>query len=420
MKNILFTLFLISFINSIIHGQVKRGLLYNRSVIEFLAQNNRIENDFSFPGMKAFIIIGDSSKSLNQIYIDDKIRKQPVSGMSDYACFYYLKNCYLFKDTAIKFFLTGFIEQCYQTDYINRNSVHLIWQTNAYNIQKDSLPTLNSIVSSISVLNDSSTQNDNSNHITTLIEIYEKSKKTSTTIKYHIPGLLEMEDSENSKKYNKMLAEMGNKEGHLSFQFSVGRYNINSMDIVNLDTNTLVDFSKHKTLWNINTSYYFTHRFYANIDLAFIYSGKKQNIDGIQFNTGGGGITVSGSGSSGAMIRYGVGIGWLPYSRNRFDILFNISAGHLIAIAGGGNGTRTIGGGSYNNTNIVKKKEKTVYYNLLTGFNYRLKNSFFLTGNLQYNLSKLKQPVGSVNSFTGWSINIGFGFSFPTIKKNID
>ena len=66
-----------------INAQVKRSFLYKGTSIDFLAQNNRMQDDFSLPGMKSFIIIGNSSKSLFEIYTADKLRKLPISGMND-------------------------------------------------------------------------------------------------------------------------------------------------------------------------------------------------------------------------------------------------------------------------------------------------------------------------------------------------
>jgi len=86
--------------------------------------------------MKSFIIIGNSSKSLIEIYTADKLRKFPISGMNDYACFYYLKDTYLLNDTMITDFLKGFIEQNYESDYIDRNSVNLVWHLILQNTKK--------------------------------------------------------------------------------------------------------------------------------------------------------------------------------------------------------------------------------------------------------------------------------------------
>ena len=397
-----------------VNAQVKRSFLYEGTSIEFFAQNNRMQNTFSFPGMKAFIIIGNSSKSLIEIYTADKLRQLPVSGMNDYACFYYLKDTYLLNDTTIKKFLKGFVKQNYESDYIDRNSVNLVWQTNDYSIPNYIFTKPDTIINSKFILNDSDSISDRSYNFSTPEQIWDKSKSYANITSYLVPSLLEMEEGEKSKKIN----ELKEKNSNIYFQFTTGLHYINKNYKTDFDSSMLVDFTNYKTIWNINIGYYFTRRLFTSIDFAFIYTGKHKNINGITRNDNGG-ITVNGSGYGGAMIRYGVGLGWLPYSNKSLDILLTLAAGQLTAKAGGGTVTRTIGGsGDNNSTATMEKKEQTNYYNLLTGVNYKLNSSFYFTGNIQYNLSKLKQSIGSVSAFTGLSINGGLGFTIPSKKKN--
>jgi hypothetical protein len=397
-----------------VNAQVKRSFIYEGTSIEFFAQNNRMQNTFSFPGMKAFIIIGDSSKSLIEIYTADKLRQLPVSGMNDYACFYYLKDTYLLNDTTIKKFLKGFVKENYESDYIDRNSVNLVWQTNDYSIPNYIFTKPDTIINSKFILNDSDSISDRSYNFSTPEQIWDKSKSYANITSYLVPSLLEMEEGEKLKKIN----ELKEKNSNIYFHFTTGLHYINKNYKTDFDSSMLVDFTNYKTIWNINIGYYFTRRLFTSIDFAFIYTGKHKNINGITRNDNGG-ITVNGSGYGGAMIRYGVGLGWLPYSNKSLDILLTLAAGQLTAKAGGGTVTRTIGGsGDNNSTATMEKKEQTNYYNLLTGVNYKLNSSFYFTGNIQYNLSKLKQPIGSVSAFTGLSINGGLGFTIPSKKKN--
>lgn len=412
-------LLLILFNQSIKAQVVVRSYFYAKKTVEVLAQTNRMENSFSFPGMKVFIIIGDSSKSLNEIYTADKLRQMPITGMNDYACFYYLNCSYLLKDTSGQNFLKGFIEQCYKRDYINRNSVHLVWQTNINTtVRCHIFPSMDSMVSSVHIISDSLATACNTYTTQTPEQIWTKSQTTKTTATYSIPGLLEMEENEKAKQRRNTLAAIKKNKGDIFLQLTVGSHQIGSQNKTDFETSSLVDFTKYKTLWNIKAGYYFSNRWFPNIDFAFIYSGKQKNIDGIDWGNGSEGVTIRGSGYAGAMIRYGFGIGWLPYSKNRLNILLNFSAGQLKAIAGGGNATKTIGGsGVGNSTNITKKNENTFYYTLSPGINYKLSQAFFFSSNFQYKLSKFTEPIGSVNAFTGWSLNIGIGFTISTKTK---
>ena len=409
---------LLAFCFHCINAQVKRNFIYKGTSIDFLAQNNRLQNNFSFPGMKAFIIIGDSSKSLIEIYTSDKLRQLPISGMNDYACFYYLKDTNLLNDTTIKKFLKGFVNQNYESDYIDRNAVNLVWQTNKNRIPNYIFTKPDTIINSKFILNDSISDSDSisdrSYIFSTPERIWDKSKSSANITSYLVPSFLEMEEGEKLKKINKSKEINGN----IYFQFTTGLNYINKNFKTDFDSSMLVDFTKYKTIWNINIGYYFTRRLFTSIDFAFIYTGKHKNINGITRNDNGG-ITVNGSGYGGAMIKYGVGLGWLTYSSNSLDILLTLAAGQLTAKAGGGSVTRTIGGsGGSNSTETIEKKEQTNYYNILTGVNYKMNSSFYFTGNIQYNISKLKQPIGSVSAFTGLSINTGLGFSIPSKKKN--
>lgn len=397
-------------------AQVKRSFDYKGQPIELLAQNNRMENSFSFPGMRMFIIVGEAGKPLDSIYTMDKLRQIPITGMNDYACFYYLQHNSFFEDSAVATFLNDFITYSYKEDFINRNSVHLVW-----NNGKDTIPCklfneIKTIISSVNVLSEHPAILCDTIPLkpASVEDIWQTSHTAKTSVTYTVPGLLEIEEKENEKRKKIAIADYSQKKRNIFFQFTTGSHHIGNKYKTAFDTTTLVDFTKYKMLWNLSTGYYFTNRLFANIDFAFIYSGKQKNIDGIDW---GNGITVRGSGYAGAMLRYGVGIGWLPYSKNRLDILLNIEAGRLSAIAGGGDATRTIGGGGSNNTNIVKQKEKNLYYNLKTGMQYRLGNSLYFTSNFQYCISTFKQPIGSVSAFTGWSYNLGIGFTIPTKNK---
>jgi hypothetical protein len=411
-----YTILFLAFCFHSVNAQVKRSFIYEGTSIDFIAQNNRMQNIFSFPGMKAFIIIGDSSKSLIDIYTSDKLRQFPVSGTNDYACFYYLKDTNLLNNTTIKKFLKGFVNQNYESDYIDRNSVNLVWQTNKHRIPNYIFTKPDTIISSKFILNDSDSISDRSYIFSTPEQIWDESKSSANITSYLVPSFLEMEENEKLRK--KELNKMNEKNGGIYFQFTNGLHYINKESKTEIDSSIALDFTKFKTIWNINIGYSFTPRLFSTIDFAFIYTGEQKNINSVTFNNNGG-ITVSGSGYVGAMIRYGLGMGWRPYSRNRLDILLILAAGQLIAKAGGGSVSRTIGGsGNINSTEIYQKNEQTNYYNLSTGINYRLNSFFYLTGNIQYNQSKLKQPIGSVNAFTGLSINGGFGFTIPTKKKN--
>ncbi|WP_139258160.1 hypothetical protein [Epilithonimonas mollis] len=77
------------------------------------------------PGMKVFIIIGASS-DLDSIYNSDKLKNIPITGMNDYAIFYYLKTEQITETNDFLAFFKNMIEELYQEDFFDRNRVHLI------------------------------------------------------------------------------------------------------------------------------------------------------------------------------------------------------------------------------------------------------------------------------------------------------
>jgi hypothetical protein len=400
-------------------AQVQRTYSDHGVSVKVLVQNNRMENNFGFPGMNAFIIIGGNGLVPENIYSIDKIRTMPVSGMNDYACFYYVSADEIRHFSSFKTFLTGFIDWCYRTDYIDRNTTTVVWQgPDSHLVPCAAWDGLNTIAAGIYILDGTEDMACTRFIAPSANYIWQKNKKSKTAIHYPVPGLADVEQTEEEEHHKRFLAGFDKKRGDVFFQVTGGRHEISKNCRTGFDTSTLVDFTRFKTLWNISTGYYITNRLFFNAELAFIYSGKKKQVDRIDWN-GGSGITVTGSGYAGAMIRYGIGLGWLPYHNNRIDIITSFSLGRLNTFAAGGGGTKTVGGGS-SNMDIVKEKRQTNYCNLMAGFNYRLSSTFYFTANFQYNFSKLDQPVGSVSAFTGWSLNAGLGLIIPTKSKDND
>jgi hypothetical protein len=398
-----------------VFAQVRRSFQFSNTALQVFAQNNRLQNNFSFPAMKAFIIIDNTGNSLNEIYVGDELRKLPVNGMDDYACFYYIKADTCLNDVTLKQFLRDFVKWCYESDYIDRNEVHLVFYGQQNKISCTSLYNLNDIVAGVHIL--SGRENVcNSYGASTVNEIWKHSLSAKTSVKYEVPGMADMEEIENKKLQKVLLQSFYNRKGDIAFQLTAGSHHIRQEYRTTFDTSTLVDFTNFKTLWNLRAAYYFSNRFYSNFDVALIYSGKQKSIDSIDWNNPNG-ITVSGSGYAGAMLRYGIGLGFAAYNRNRLSINTGVDAGIIHTLAGGGNATRTIGGGN-KSTEIVKQKQKSKYYNIYAGLNYRSGRSFFFNGNLQYNLSSLKQPIGSISAFTGISVNFGLGIIISTKNKD--
>lgn len=412
-------LFLIGFTWGSFHAQItqiRRVYSFNNTTIEVLVQSNRMQNNFAFPGMKAFIIIVNSGNTLDTIYENDKLRKIPIGGMNDYACFYYIKAADWLNNETLKQFLEDFTKWCYETDYINRNEVHLVWQGSSNKIDCNIFSDLGEITGSVHILSDKLNSDCNTYVANTANEVWQKSQSGKTSVQYEVLDMKEMRQLQNENQQKAIYKSIKKSKGDIFLQITIGSHHIGSQYKTEFDKNTLVDFTNHKTLWNLRAGYYFSNRLYSNVDVALIYSGKQENIDNINWDDPGG-ITVNGSGYAGAMIRCGLGLGFVAYTHSRLSINTGIDSGIINAIAGGGTANRTIGGGD-NDTDIEKQSQKSIYYNIYAGLNYRIGKSFSLNSNLQYNISAFKQPIGSVSAFTGISVNLGLGITISTKNKD--
>ena len=142
---------------------------------------------------------------------------------------------------------------------------------------------------------------------------------------------------------------------------------------------------------------------FLNVGLLF---EKEQGI-----SRSGSSISVTGKGAG--VVKIGLGVKYIPFTKDRWSLYTDLAGGYLRAKAGGGSGSVSISNGGLNNSiNRVEKTEKSKYFNLSLGANYRLGRTLFLTSNFQYSITNFENNIGSVSGFTGYSINLGVGFSF--------
>lgn len=398
-------------------AQVQRTYTHLGIPVQVLVQSNRMENNFDFPGMNALIIIGAGGQQAADAYRRDKLRTMPVSGMNDYACFYYLSAAEAGQFSSFKTFLAGFVNWCYRTDNIDRNTTTVVCLgADSGRLSCASFAGLDTIAAGIHILGPTADTACAPFIAPSENYIWQSIRQSKTAIRYPVPGFAQMEQRAETEQQQRAMAGFAKKRGDVFFQATVGRHQIGQPYHTGFDTATLVDFTRFKTQWHFTAGYGISHRLWLQAELAFIYSGKKKQVDSIDWH-GSGGITVTGSGYAGAIIRYGVGLGCIPYHHRRIDIITGCSLGRLSALAAGGGGTKTVGSGS-SNTDIARDTRQTSYGSLLAGARYRLSNTFYAAANFQYTISAFAQPLGSVNAFTGWSLNAGFGFVIPTKNKD--
>jgi hypothetical protein len=125
------------------------------------------------------------------------------------------------------------------------------------------------------------------------------------------------------------------------------------------------------------------------------------------------GSSISVTRNGAGVVKIGLGVKYIPFTKDRWSLYTDLAGGYFRAKAGGGSGSISISNGASNNSiNRVEKTEKSKYLNLSLGANYRLGRTVFLTSNFQYSITNFENNIGSVSGFTGYSINLGVGFSF--------
>lgn len=390
--------------------RLSRIFIFKDAKISYLATSNRFATDLTLPGMKVCIIVGEPDQPVESVFNSDGLRTVRFSNMGEYTCFYYLPYSAFPQGDDLKDFLKQFIDFNYRTDHFNRNKVFLIWKNHTVDLADQTAALLHPVIAAIGVppsgqyrYKSALVFGFNDQDISFLTETY------TTSLSYDILSLPEIDEHE-QQVYAHNLVFLKNS---FFFKLTFGQNNIGSPNRTEYDQATLVDFSDHKLIWNIQTGYYVTDRFAPFVGFGIIYAGKSQGVTGVDVS--GDNIVVSGSGSGGAMLRYSYGLRVVPYKRERFNTFLDVMSGGVNVIAKGGSGTVTVGSG--NTTDIVTMKEKSHFYSLSGGFNCRLSNFFYLTSNLAYDISPLKAPIGSVTSFTGLSINAGIGFML-SFKKS--
>lgn len=396
------------------NAQVNRLFTYQGKSIPFLAQNNRMANRFTFPGMSVFIIVTQHNHNLNDAYQSDSLRQQKVRGIKDYTCFYYINDTVI-TDTNFASFFANFIQYNYLHDNFNRNNISLIWQSDK-TISCDTIGRLAKMFVNISVSNANSEMNSCKY---SFIKPYVSARYTWQARQYISPLTAYQSASivsvTNEKRHTATVDSFPCRR-QAFIDFTIGYQHINKGVRSAFDEETLVDYAKIRMLWQLKLGYFFSSRLGAIANLGLVYSGKKKEINRIGTDSSGN-LSISGSGYAGAMFRYGLGLRGVVYSHKELNIYTDIEAGRTYAVAGGGKGNVTLGGGSQNSKTITTKKESSYYYGGAVTAAYAVSELVRLLGNLQYYVAPLSTELGSVRAFTGFSINVGIAFNFSLSKK---
>jgi hypothetical protein len=396
-------------------GQVTRSFQYEGKTIPYLAQNNRMDNVFSQPGFQVFILIADSLQSLDALYAGDSMRLVKPTGMRDYTCFYYLPYCLIGDGQGYRM-IDSFIQSIYYKDFIDRNRIFLIPGAQATIRICKATSQISAFEIGIYVRTDTARNSCAASFYPaeSSMEIWLHSKNIRDGVpeKYSIPGFAEMERTSDRRKRLERQIEARHFNKKVFVTAAAGPQFVGARQQVAFDTTTLVDFTDYKTVWSFYSGYHLHDRLAAFAGFSFLYSGKRKQIDNIDWDDPNG-IKISGSGKAAAMYRYGAGFRLVPFSHAKSCIILDVFGGRQKAVAGGGTATRIIGGGS--NTNEITRQEQTGHFITVSGGGVYLFNPVFgLNANLIYNHAPLDAPVGSVSGFSGLSFNLGLSVYFNT------
>jgi len=403
-KKIIISLILFISVTGIIHSQEKRIFNFNSEEVPYYLSLNFKYGLSILPNLNAKIVIVNDQESLLSVSESIKIPEKKIYE-KDYLLYYYLKLPKLKSEKEYLNFLKAFIEENYNRDVFNRNTISINFKQNTIPFSCESLEELNTFLAQVIVSEKSNLLKCGRSFILSNNNLKEKLK---TSISYE--SIRFIGEAEKIKEDYKLLKSLSQWKNTYFIAIKLGLQEISKNQRTTFDEETRVDFSDLKTVWNIDAGYMFSEKFggFLNFGITYKKEQKDQNISN-SVN----GITISGSGSGAGVIKIGLGVKYIPFVKDRWSIYTDLAGGFLSAKAGGGDGSVTISNGNVNNTiSKVERTEKSKYLNLSLGANYRLGRTVFLTSNFQYSISNFENNIGSVSGFTGYTINLGVGFSF--------
>ena len=394
-----FSIPLIIFINvtGITYGQEKRVFNFSSEEVPYYLSLNFKYVYSILPNLDAKIVIVNDQESLLSASKSIKIPKNKIQ-QKDYLLYYYLKLPKLKTEKEYLDFLKAFIEENYNRDFFNRNTISLDFKQNTIPFSCESLDDLNTFFAQIMVSEKSTLLNCGRSFISSKNNWKEK---LETSIPYK--SIRFIGEAEKLREDYKFLKPLSQWESTFFIAIKLGYQNISKKQKTAFDEETLVDFSDLKTAWNIDVGYMFNQKIggFLNVGAS---SKKEQDI-----NRNGANISVIGNGAG--VVKIGLGVKYIPFVKDRWSLYTDLTLGSLRALAGGGSGSVNISAGN-NSIRSYKKTEKSRYLNFSLGTNYRLGRTVFLTSNFQYSITNFENNIGSVSGLTGYTINLGLGFSF--------
>lgn len=385
-------------ITGLIYGQEKRVVNFDSEEVPYYLSVNFKYGFSILPNLNAKIIIVQNQENLLSVSESIKIPKNKLA-QKDYLLYYHLKLPKLNSEKEYLDFLRTFIQENYYQDAFNRNTISIEFKENTIPFSCQALEELNTFLAQVIVPENSSLLNCGKSYVSKNIG----REKLKTSLPYE--SIRFISEAEKLKEDYKLLKSLSQWSNAYFVSVKVGHQEISKKQRIAFDEETLVDFSDLKTTWNIDAGYMFSQKIGGFLNVGLLFE-KEQDI-----SRSGSSIGVTGNGAG--VVKIGLGVKYIPFTKDRWSLYTDLAGGYLRAKAGGGSGSVSISNGGLNNSiNRVEKTEKSKYLNLSLGANYRLGRTVFLTSNFQYSITNFENNIGSVSGFTGYSINLGVGFSF--------
>lgn len=394
MKNITFSFILFCILTSNIIAQELRTFNFNKNEISYYLFSNMTPSFTQFPNHNAKFIIVNEQGNLLEISKRSKISDEKIA-RNDQTLYYYLKIPSLKNEKEYVKFLKEFVEETYQRDFFNRNSTSIDFRDSEAPFGCDSIEELNIYFSSIIVSENSNLLSCEKSSIISNIEKI----KLSTSIKYDKITIME---AEQKREDYELLNQLDDWKSKFFITLTFGRSYIDPNYTTDFDEETFVDVNEIKSIWCLTSGYMFTNKLGGLIN----FSLKTKKSQSTNFD----GVNISGSGNGIGLFKFGIGARYIPFAKKRWSIFGDVHGGILNLRAEGGTGSGTLFGGV--TKDITEKSESTNYISFVTGANYRLGKTVYLTSNIDYTFSKFDNNIGSISGFTGFTVNLGLGFSF--------
>ena len=371
-----------------INGQEKRNYTFNKQIIEYYMFSNMTPSFTRFPNHKAKFIVVNTDNDLYEYSISNK-NENLKEARKDKALYYYLKLPQLKDEQKYLEFFEKFIKENYRKDFFDRNTVSLEFSNGKALFNCESLDYLNTFLSKVIV-------EENSKLLQCNKALVMSNKREQTDLKTSIEyGQTTFIESEQKRKYFEILSQVKNWNKTFFLDISLGQNFIDSAYKTSFDEETLVDISETKSIWQFNIGYMFSNKLGGLLDFGFM-SAKEQDIDF---------TTFSGTASGFAVLKLGYGIRYIPFAKKNWSIYSDLKRGTLNVKAAGGSGGIGV-------SNVTETSETNNYFGVSIGAIHRLGKVVFLKSNFEYTNSNFKNNIGSISGFTGYTINLGIGFSF--------